>query len=400
MKPDSDTGAPRIFRVLHVITRLDSGGSAENTLLTSLGHDTALFHAEILCGFSDIPPSVNEKKALDAGIRIVRLRRLVRHISPLDDLIAFCQVYRHIRNGRFDLVHTHTSKAGIIGRFAAKAAGVRRIVHTPHGHIFYGYFPAALTRAFVLLEWAAMNVTDIQITLTAMEKNDYVKRGIAPAAKMVPIHSGIEPGPLQAPRAGRDEVRRSLGLESSDFVAGTVARLDPVKNHRLIIDAAPQVVRRIPRIRFVFVGDGELLEGHRERVRGLGLERHFVFTGWRTDVSELLYAFDIFIMCSKNEGQGRAFIEAQAAGVPVIGSRVGGIPEAIDEGRTGFLVGPDDPGGLAEKITALYEMRDRHEETARACRQWVFPRFSAKTMTEKIDSLYLDLLRRKRKPAS
>jgi glycosyltransferase involved in cell wall biosynthesis len=331
---------------------------------------------------------LNEKRALESGVTITRLRCLVRNPSVVNDTLALFCLFRLIRKGHYNIVHTHTSKAGILGRVAAKLAGAPCIVHTPHGHIFYGYFSALLTAAFVYLERFTGKFTDALITLTQAEKRDYLLRNIGTPDRIFPVYSGIDLDPFMYPARTREEMRKELGLNESHFVAGTVARLDPVKNHHLIVDAALRLKNDFRDIRFVFVGDGDLREELAARIEEHGMTDGFIFTGWRNDISDLLAAFDIFIMCSKNEGMGRAFVEAQAAGVPVIGTRVGGIAEVLDEGRTGYLVDPDNAYELAEKIELLHRLKSHRNALSEACRKWVDPKFSAVLMVDEIESVY------------
>ena len=380
------------MKICHYITRLDLGGSAENTLCTVLGLYQKGYAVEIVCGVSDNPPGESEKKARGLGIPIVRDANLGRQISPLRDLRALLFLLGHLRKNRCDILHTHTSKAGIIGRVAGLLAGVQCIVHTPHGHIFYGYFSKQLTRVFVWLEWLTTIWTDALITLTNQEKQDYLRKKICPERKIHPILSGIDLAPFLAPKRNHDGLRTSLGLGPSDFVAGTVARLVPIKNHDLIISAAAVVAGQCPNLRFVFIGDGETRPALEARIRSLGLAYRFVLTGWRNDIAECLSLFDLFIMCSHNEGMGRAFVEAQASGLPVIGSRVGGVEEVMDEGKTGFLIEPGDAGRLAEYVLRLFRDRPLRERMAVESRAFVMPRFSADVMVDKIEKLYQDTL--------
>jgi glycosyltransferase involved in cell wall biosynthesis len=380
------------YRILHIITRLDLGGSAENTLLTAIGLAKKGYAVTIICGQSDNPPSRNEQKALTAGVKVIRMRSLVRDIAPIADVAALLRLWWHVVTNRYDIVHTHTSKAGVLGRIAVRFSRVKRVVHTPHGHIFYGYFSAILTGFFVWVEWLLMRWTALQITLTHKEMLDYLAHGIGPEEKMVPVYSGIELQPFLACTCDRAKKRAELGIESQHFVAGTVARLVRVKNHQLVIQALDILRERAPLLRFVFVGDGELRDSLETQIQSLGLESRVVFTGWREDVAELLSAFDLFVMVSKNEGMGRAFVEAQASGVPVIGSRVGGVAEVMSAGETGYLVEPEDAQDLADKIEHLYNNRERLERMAAKCREWVKPRFGHDVMIERIESLYRQLL--------
>jgi glycosyltransferase involved in cell wall biosynthesis len=376
------------LKILHIITRLDSGGSAENTFLTAIGMSQRGHTSEIVSGYSDIPTSAYEKRALETGVKITRMNCIVRSPSLINDIMAIGRLFLFVRKGGYDIVHTHTSKAGITGRIAAKLAGARCIVHTPHGHIFYGYFSAPLTAVFVYLERFVGSFTDALITLTQAEKRDYLLRNIGTPDRIFPIYSGIDLAPFMHPLHTRSEMRKELGLNESHFVAGTVARLDNIKNHHLIVSAALRLKNSFPDIRFVFVGDGELRDELAARIEAHGMKDRFIFTGWRNDIPDLLAAFDIFIMCSKNEGMGRAFVEAQAAGVPVIGTRVGGVAEVLDEGRTGYLVDPDNPDELAAKVEILYRQRNHCHALSDACRKWVEPKFSSAFMIDEIDSVY------------
>jgi glycosyltransferase involved in cell wall biosynthesis len=385
------------LKICHVITRLDCGGSAENTLLTAIGLRGRGFTVDIICGRSDNPPSPRENDALAQGVGIIRINDLVRPISPLRDTIALLRLARLLKARGYDLLHTHTSKAGIIGRIAGYMAKVPVIVHTPHGHIFYGYFSALLTLIFTWLERIVTRKTHALITLTKKEKQDYLARAIGRPERMYPILSGIDLAPYREQRTGRAERRALLGIGQSDFVVGTVARLVQVKNHALIIDAAALIKDCCPGMRFVFVGDGDLRDSLTSRIRLLGMEPRFIFLGWRNDIPECLSAFDLFVMCSHNEGMGRAFIEAQAGGIPVIGSRVGGVEEAIVEGKTGFLVDPTDPCDLAAVLERLYNDRTLLTRMAQACRAFVDPTFSKETMVAAIDNLYCGLFNERRK---
>lgn len=385
-------------RILHVITRLDLGGSAENTLLTAIGLVERGYKVAILAGPSSNPPSVTEKTALEKGVTIERLPSLLRNISLFNDSAALLALYSRIKKGRYDCVHTHTSKAGILGRIAARMAGTPVIVHTAHGHIFYGYFSRVLTLVFIVIERLIFRFTNIMIMLTDQEKKETLHRKIGSHERMVRILSGVDLVPFCSVRkADRASSVAALGLLESDFIVGTVARLVTIKNHAVIVAAAEKVKENHPDIRFVFVGDGDLQDGLKERVAAAGLEKQVLFTGWknREGLLSILPAFDIFVLCSINEGMGRAFIEAQAAGVPVIGSRVCGIPEVIQEGETGFCVALDDVDALAEKIVWMYNNRSRLPDMGAKGRAWAQKHFSKEIMVEKIDALYQGLFRKK-----
>jgi glycosyltransferase involved in cell wall biosynthesis len=376
------------LRILHVITRLDKGGSAENTMLTALGNAAHGHHVSLICGISDIPQSETEERARESGISIIRFNTLVREISPFKDLWTLFRIYLHLKLHPCDVLHTHTSKAGIIARIAGKTAGVKCIIHTPHGHIFYGYFSPAKTRFLTTIERMVTRKTAAVITLTQHERSDYLDRNIGTPDSVYPVFSGIEMQPYLEADYDRAATRRELGIPRDCYLAGTVARLVHIKNQDLTISAAQLLKKSHPDIYYLFVGDGDMREHLEQRIASLGLRDRFIFTGWRNDIPRMLHAIDLYIMCSHNEGMGRAFVEAQACGLPVIGSRVGGIPEVLVEGETGYLVSPTDHEALAESITRWYNRRHEREEIARRCREWVNPRFSIETMVQSIETLF------------
>ncbi|MBN1981402.1 MAG: glycosyltransferase family 4 protein [Chitinivibrionales bacterium] len=377
----------RQFSILHLITRLDCGGSAENTLLTAIGLAQRHHRVTVMYG-SNSPPSRTEERARQAGVTFVQCQKLIRAISPIIDLVAFFHIYRHVRRNRYDILHTHTSKAGIIGRVCGKLARVPCVVHTPHGHVFYGYFSNLMTCLFVFLERLFMKWTDAQIALTQKEKEDYLCRHIGSPQRIPVIYSGIDLESFSVSPQNKKSLRDQLDLSDSHFVILTVARLVPIKNHNLIIAAASVLTQLRAALRFVFVGDGELRQELQENISREGLDEMFVLLGWREDVAALLHAGDCFVLCSKNEGMGRVFIEAQACGLPVIGSRVCGIPEVIDEGRTGYLVDPHDPQELAKAIKMVYTRKDHRDTLIHNCQQWITHRFSAECMVDKIEAVY------------
>ena len=285
------------------------------------------------------------------------------------------------------------SKAGIVGRWAAWLAGVPVILHTPHGHVFWGYFGPAKTRFFVFLEKLSALVTDRLVMLTEQERIDHLRVGIAPAETFATIHSGVDLAPFTAAKAARDEARRSLGIPEGAFAVGTVGRLTAIKGPGVLMAAARTVIERSPQSVFVFLGAGEMLEALQAQAAALGIEGHVRFAGWRPDVARMMSALDCFAFPSINEGMGKALVEAMALGKPVVASRVGGIIDLVDDGVSGFLVPPADPQALADRILFLLE----NPETARrmaARASGTAAAYSSAAMVRKIEALYADLAQR------
>ncbi|MFB0565199.1 MAG: glycosyltransferase family 4 protein [Candidatus Aminicenantaceae bacterium] len=379
-------------KVLHIITRLDKGGSAENTFLTVRGLDKTIFDVTLVGGPVDAPEHNRRKQIEDFGIEYIFIPELVRRISPFNDLKTFCKLYRIIRKGKFDIVHTHTSKGGFLGRFAAKFAGVPIIVHTPHGHVFFGYFGPAKTKLFILLEKIAARITDKIIALTEKEKDDTIKAGIADGDKFVVIFSGVELDKFkELPFYETQNFKKELGIPENSMVAGTVGRLETVKGPEFLIQAAQQIIPAYPNTFFIFAGDGNLRLSLERQARESGVESNVVFLGWRDDVVKIISIFDVFVLPSLNEGMGRVLVEAMALNKPIVASNIGGIPDLVTQGRNGFLVPPKNPEKLAQHIQILLEDKQKREEMGLAGREMAL-NFSSEKMVEIIAELYKKLL--------
>jgi len=372
-----------VIRVLHIITRLDVGGSTENTVLSVTRMPRAEFASSLIAGrTTDPPPGVAESLAR-AGAPWLEIRELRRPVSPLADCRALLKLRGAIRSLQPDLVHTHSSKGGFLGRLAARAEGVRRIVHTPHGHVFHGYFSAVPTRAFALLERIAAPWTDRIITLSDEEARDHLRRGIGTAGQFVTIPSGVDLGPVLSAPPTR--------LVPDGPVVCAVARLVPVKGLHHLIEAAPAVLRDCPAARFLLVGDGERRLALEAQVRARGLQDRIVFTGYREDASSVMAGTDLVVLPSINEGMGRVLVMAMALGKPIVATRVGGVAELLGEGEAGLLVPPRDPAALAEAITALLRDPQQARRLGEAGRRRA-PRYSAEAMLEALVKLYREVM--------
>jgi glycosyltransferase involved in cell wall biosynthesis len=328
---------------------------------------------------------------LRGKIEMVEIPELVRSPSLGRDGAALVTLYRLIRRGRFDLVHTHSSKAGILGRVAARLAGVPRLVHTPHGHVFGGYAGRATTRVFVWLERWAARFTHRIVGLTDQEARDHLALGIGRPAQFVTIPSGIDLTPFEKPSEDAAAIKASLDLPRSACLIGTVGRLEPVKGHRYLLDAFAGLAPRFPDLHLALVGDGELLPELTGRARRSGFGDRVRFLGWRDDVPWLLGGFDLFVFPSLNEGMGRALVEAMAAGVPVVASRAGGIPEVLGGGEAGLLVEPASGHALAGGIEALLRDATVRDRLGRAGRERARC-FTVDAMLGKIEALYRELI--------
>lgn len=380
-------------RVLHVITRLDRGGSADNTLLTAARLDPARFASSIAVGPTREAGGTAWDEARERGVQFVEVPHLVRPVSPLADLRAARELVAAMRAGQYDIVHTHTSKAGIIGRLAAGRVRVPAVVHTPHGHVFTGYHGRLRTRLYIMAERWASRRTDRLIALTGREVQDHLALGIGSPEQFRVIHSGVDFTPFDVDSTGGAPVREELGIPAGALVIGTLGRLTAVKGQADLLAAFAAL--DLPQARLLLVGDGEERPNLEAQARLLGLEGRVVFAGWRQDVHRVLRAMDLFALPSLNEGMGKALVEAMYAGLPVVATAVGGIPELVAPGHTGVLVRPRAPAELAAALASLAVDREARERLGREARLRATG-YSVTGMMSAIEKVYDELIEEKR----
>ncbi|MFT5086120.1 MAG: glycosyltransferase involved in cell wall biosynthesis [Candidatus Latescibacterota bacterium] len=380
-------------RVLHVITRLDRGGSAENTLLTVAEANRARFDVSLASGPTQGPSSPTEARAREVG-EYIDIPDLVRAIRPLNDLRALWQLYRLMQRGRYDIVHTHTSKAGLLGRLAAYFARVPIVVHTPHGHVFYGYYGPWVSGLFVRLERWAASMCDRIIALTSKGAEDHIELGVALRRKFVVIHSGIEFPESFALGQGREELRAEWGIGADALVVGTLGRLTAIKGQRDLIEAFSLLCGQVPDAYLLLVGDGEERMDLVGLAKNLGVGSRVIVVGWREDIYAALATMDLFALPSINEGMGKALVEAMYAGLPCVATRVGGVPELVEDGKEGFIVSAAAPRELADALLKLLLDESLRARCGAAGRRRATA-YSAAEMIRKIEALYEDILQEK-----
>jgi len=389
-------------KILHIITRLDRGGSAQNTLLTcqelSRKYDVVLAHGLSL--ESKMTPLERQsverqiKEARKHGLGDTTIPSLVRRIDPVRDIRAFLALWALIRKEKPTIVHTHTYKAGILGSWAAKMAGVPIIIHTPHGHIFFGHFSPLVTRLFMIIERLTAAMVDRMVALTEGERRDYAAFSVANPDKMVTIHSGVDIDQFMKVKCNGREKKASLGLNVEAPVVGAVGWLLPIKGPMYLLKAMTAIWHTHPDIQLVYVGKGDLEKEVKAEVHRTGVTDKVKFLGWRDDIPEIMQFLDIFVLPSLNEGMGRVLVEAMASGKPIVASNVGGIPDLVKHGHNGFLVGPGDVNGLSLAIKKLIE--DEQLRLIMGAKGRAMARnYGVDEMIKKIDDLYTSLYQEK-----
>ncbi len=386
--------------VMHIITRMDMGGSAQNTLLTCLGLDKSRYRVTLVTGLSRESrmteaetEAVNRMmdEAVQNGVDITRVPALARSLNPIYDIQALWALWRIIRKGKPDIVHTHTSKAGILGRWAAWLARVPVIVHTPHGHVFYGHFAAFFSKLFLITEKLTAPLTHKLIALTKGERDDYLALNLFASDSMEIIHSGVDIDAFAKVEADTGALRKELGIPEDALVVGSVGWLLPVKNPVGLLDALIPLLCERPELYLVFVGKGELEPVLREKAREKGGGDRVVFAGWRKDIPELMRLFDVFALPSLNEGMGRVVVEAMASGKPVVAADVGGIPDMVHHGKNGYLVDPQDTVSLKTAVAGLLDDSRLRESMGIEGRKTA-DRFGLSAMISRIEVLYESVL--------
>ena len=382
--------------VMHIITRMDMGGSAQNTLLTCLGLDRNKYRVILVAGLSrESRMTATEVEAVEGslekarrqGVDIVRLPALVRRLHPFHDAVALLALWRMIKKETPDIVHTHTSKAGILGRWAARLARTPVIIHTPHGHVFYGHFASFFSKLFLLSERITAPITHYLVALTRGERDDYRALRLFSDDRMHIIHSGVDIAAFLETGGNCTALRRELGLPEGATVVGSVGWLLPVKNPEGLLEAMIPLLRSRPDLFLLYVGQGDLAPTLERKAVEAGVDGRVVLAGWRGDIPEVMRALDVFVLPSLNEGMGRVVVEAMASGKPVVAADVGGIPDMVRNGETGFLVDPRDPGAMRAAIEKLIDDPTLRAAMGEKGRKAALP-FSLPAMMYKIETLY------------
>ena len=342
------------MHVVHFITRLILGGAQENTLLTCEGQHAAGDRVTLVTGPGLGREGTLMARAKAGGYEVIELPGLVRNLRPRADFRAFRRFAALLGDLKPDLVHTHSGKAGVLGRAAAEKAGIPAI-HTVHGPSFHPFQNPASRAAFRAAErWAGPKTAHFISVADAMT-DQYVAAGVAPRERFTTIRSGMLVEPLLDPPRPRGAVRAELGFAPDDVVAAKVARLSDLKGQSYLLDAAELLRDRRPRLRYLLIGDGPLRAGLERRAAAAGLAGRFTFTGLVPTgrIPELLHASDLVAHCSLREGLPRALPQGLIAGKPVVAFDADGAREVCVSGETGFLVPPKDVPALADALAAL-----------------------------------------------
>lgn len=381
-----------MIRVLHIHTMPIISGSGINTFLTMEGMDKSRYEVQLACA----PGGPLLDLVTAHGMKVVPLRNLVQPVEPLKDFRALVELLSFLRSNPFQIVHTHNSKAGFIGRLAARLAGADVIIHTVHGFAFHSQEPFWRQVLFRNLERLAARWCDKMIFISQPLIDWALEQRICSEEKTTKIYSGIDLNLFQpVDEQTKERHREKWNLDPHDAVIGIVSKLWEGKGHHVLISAFKKIKQELKNVRLVIVGEGYLHDQLISQVKGLGLEDSVIFTGFMEDVPEIISTFDVAVLPSFFEGMGRVLLEAMAMGIPVVASRVGGIPDLVDHEKNGLLVEPGDVDGLAASLMQILKDMRLAQSLGTAGQRKISEKFSAERMVRAIDEVYQEILTQK-----
>ena len=377
------------MRVCHLITKPELGGAQVSTLSILSGLSKVKY--DISCITSRRGILGHEFQNLK-DINSIFSPFLGRPVNPLFDILAFIHIYNIYRRNKYQIVHTHSSKAGIIGRLAGRLAGVPVIVHTVHGWSFNEYQNLIIKHFFILLEKIAARYTSKIICVSKRDIQTAIKYKIAPENKFIFIKYGISVAEFRKSPDGKLQKRKRLGIANNDPVVGMISCLKPQKSPLDYIKAAIKIYEKIPNVNFLLVGDGILRQKCERFLSKSSLNGRFILTGWRRDIPDILDILDIMVLTSKWEGMPIAVIEALCKGCPVVATDVGGSRELIGDGITGYLTKPGAYDEVALRIEYILKNPGHLDRMKKAAFQSIDDSFREDRMIDEIETLYGSLI--------
>jgi len=377
------------INLLYVITKLELGGAQKHVLDLVRGIPKEKFNLSLFTANSGL--LVDEAGGIP-GLRLYRSRFLNRNLNPLLDLFTFIELCIYIRKNKIDIVHTHSSKAGILGRIAARFSGAKIIVHTVHGWSFHNYQNKIVYWFCVLAEKICASFTDRIVVVSNWDRDLGLKYSLARKEKYSLIRYALNYADFKV-RDRRLDFRKKLGLNDSDLAVTMVACFKPQKSPLDFIRLAKLVKDEVPNTKFILAGDGVLHSRISHLIKRLNLEREIILTGWSYDIPLILAASDIFVLTSLWEGLPISVLEAFASGLPVVVTDTGGIHEVISHGQTGYLARPKDVDTIKQFASKLLKDNRLREKIGLASFEYITKEdFSLNNMVANIKNIYCDLL--------
>lgn len=398
-----------MYKILRIHNRLIVGGPSHNvTLLTA--YLSPEFETRLLVGKKDPAEKDATYIADQLGLVPVEIKEMRRSVLPFYDIIAYFKIKKIIREYKPDIVHTHASKSGAVGRLAARSCRVPLIVHTFHGHVFHSYFSPVISKAIVRIERFFARRTDAIIAISDSQKHELTEvYKIAPAEKVFTIPLGFNLDKYSIDQDKKKIIfQNKYGFTDNEIIVGIIGRLVPVKNHEMFLEMAAIVKSKTNKdVRFAIIGDGESRPAIEKKAGDLGLSYSYfitnpkqktdvLVTSWETEIDQALAGLDIVVLTSHNEGTPVSLIEAQSACIPVVSTNVGGVEDIVIHGETGFITEVSEVNLFAEYVIKLIEEKPLRERMGKCGHENVVKRYSKQRLINDMRSLYLSFLNRKK----
>ena len=410
MRTITDIEMKRKIKIVQIMARLNIGGAAIQAILLAQGLDPNQFQSVLVTGKVSASEGDMIYLADTYGVKPIIISNLQRDIGILNDVKAFLCVLRILNREKPDIVHTHTAKAGTIGRIATFIHNLVnrdriRVVHTFHGHVFHGYFSRIMSTMVILTERILAKITDIIIATSESQKKELVcNYRIAQASKVRVVKLGVDLEPFLLSTQEKTSIAKKITCPALKI--GIIGRLVPIKNHKMFLDSAKIFLEQNPSIKaaFIIIGDGELKQELIDYCHRLGLSDHVQFCGWKKEFSEIYTNLDIVALTSNNEGTAIALIEAMACSVPVIATNVGGVRdllgnsqlEFISDGfkifKRGILCRENDAKGFAKGMEYLVKNKRLSKDIANVAQSFVIEHYSKDRLLRDMESFYTELL--------
>lgn len=384
-----------MWTVVRVITRLNTGGPAQHAILLAAHLNREEFASSLVTGV--VGPEEGDMTPLAAvhGVTPIVVPTLRNRVNPVRDALTILLLYRLFRRMRPAIVHLHLFKARALGTVAARLAGVPVLVETFHGTVLSHYYGPVVTRILVAVErWIARSMAGV-LVVSRQIAAEIEQLGIARPNQITVVPLGLELERFVEASEGPGILRQELRIPGETPVIGMVGRLVPIKGGQYFVDAAADVVRILPKTMCVIIGDGTERPKLEQLVIARGLAGQVRFLGWRRDLEQIYPDLDVIVLSSLHEGTPAAIIEAMAAGRAVVATRVGGVPDVIDDGRTGILVPPRDAQAIARAVVSLLQDPARRRSLGEEAQRAVYPRFAVSRLVEEMREFYIRLLRQR-----
>ena len=369
-------------KILYIVTLSDRGGAQRYVvdLATNLPKD----QYEVVVAAGGNGPLFGQLSA--QGIVVYQLKNLVRQINPIKDIAAYLELKKLIKSVKPDVVHLNSSKAGVVGSIAAAHEGVQKIIYTVHGFAFNESVAAWKKWLYRLAERRSARYKHALIFISAFDRRTSASLGLSSRQQLVTIHNGVNV-PMALPKSQACE---ALGLPAEQLIVGSIANFYPTKDLATTVRAVSIISQRQPNLHLALIGDGIERPALEAEIKRLGLTDRVTLCGQHPQPGQYLNAFDVYTCSSVKEGFPFSILEAMAAGLPIVSTNVGGIPEMITSGATGVLVEPKNPPALADAIASLLADKDRANRLGRQAQQVVQEKFSLEKMIKETERVYQD----------